>query len=59
MVRPQLRALTSFRFFACLAVFLHHCVDFTSSGPDSHASGLNRLFWRRLYRIAETRYSLT
>ncbi len=45
MVRPQLRALTSFRFFACLAVFLHHCVDFTTSGPHSHDSGLNRLFW--------------
>ncbi len=45
VVRPQLRALTSFRFFACLAVFLHHCVDFTSSGRHSHDSGLNRLFW--------------
>lgn len=21
--------------------------------------GINRLFWRRLYRLAETRYSLT
>jgi peptidoglycan/LPS O-acetylase OafA/YrhL len=42
--RPQLRALTSFRFFACLAVFLHHCVDFTASGHAKH-TGINRFLW--------------
>jgi peptidoglycan/LPS O-acetylase OafA/YrhL len=42
---PELRVLTSFRFFACLAVFLHHCVDFTTSPGDGPRSGLIRLFW--------------
>ncbi len=45
VLRPQLRALTSFRFFACLAVFLHHCVDFSAAPGRAQHTGLNRLLW--------------
>ena len=35
----------------------------TARADTEHSSlyvvGLNRLFWRRLYRVSETRYSLT
>jgi peptidoglycan/LPS O-acetylase OafA/YrhL len=44
VVRPQLRALTTLRFFACFAVFLHHCVDFTSI-PGASRSRFAAFLW--------------
>jgi peptidoglycan/LPS O-acetylase OafA/YrhL len=43
--QAQLRALTSLRFVACFAVFLHHCVDFTAGPHAGPRSGLTRLLW--------------
>jgi len=44
--RRQLLPLTSLRFFACFAVFLHHCVDFTSPAGDTTHHGLYGILWQ-------------
>ncbi len=41
--RPQLRALTSCRFFACLAVFIHHCVVYPRPWDGGHKPAVRLL----------------
>jgi peptidoglycan/LPS O-acetylase OafA/YrhL len=43
---PEIRPLTSLRFFACLAVFLHHCVDFGVPAQRFARAGVYGILWQ-------------